>query len=599
MRITRPSLTLEFPEGEAIHGDVQTIGPEDIVSGSVSVSIQVLNGLRPSTGTCRLTIRPGVEALEDIIAAEGNVKAVLKDWDEVVFTGYLSTGWNWGIGAYGARSLDVTIEDVGRRLLSKTFTDGGRHLFRCRASRVVDEVCLRAGVTISDSDMCPEVDVVKVVESGETCADILSDMLYELGCTYTFDNSGFLRIVAIPTDGIPSLTVDSGSLSGEVTLRKEMRRYGGSRISYTELGEANDYLVYRNTTGGDSTHPYCNMTIPAGMHFDGTEIWSDADWNGSTWREDAQIEACNASSESDLVGSGTIVSAASPSIECISTGGNVVAEVKSSGGPYISMDVHNRGAMPSTVTRLDVKADILYRKAVSVLRTGDPDDVFEESMEYVHTLDGARRHANLVDQYNRCSGSVYTFRTDADIVPCSIVRLRDDVFTGLDVNVLVTAMKDDDRSDFRTYTAVGITGFSLDDDVYSRRTSAVGGSPRKGASAYEVAIAEGFVGDIDDWLQSLKGEDGRGLTVNVTSSNGSIFRMDGVDTVLSCQVLENGRDITDSLGDERFRWIRNTGDESEDEKWNTGSKALYHKTLHVLPEDCRGRTVFACEVDLG
>ena len=87
MRITRPSLTLEFPEGEAIHGDVQTIGPEDIVSGSVSVSIQVLNGLRPSTGTCRLTIRPGVEALEDIIAAEGNVKAVLKDWDVVVFTG--------------------------------------------------------------------------------------------------------------------------------------------------------------------------------------------------------------------------------------------------------------------------------------------------------------------------------------------------------------------------------------------------------------------------------------------------------------------------------------------------------------------------------
>ena len=285
------------------------------------------------------------------------------------------------------------------------------------------------------------------------------------------------------------------------------------------------------------------MTIPAWAHFDGTEIWSDADWNGSTWREDAMVEACNASSESNLVGSGTIVSATSPSIECISTGGNVVAEVKSAGGPYLSMDVYNRGAMPSTVTRLDVKADILYRKAVSVLRTGDSDDVFEESMEYVHTLYGARRHANLVDQYNRCSGSVYTFRTNADIVPCSIVRLRDDVFTGLDVNVLVTAMKDDDRSDFRTYTAVGITGFSLDDDVYSRRTSAVGGSPKKGASAYEVAIAEGFVGDIDDWLQSLKGEDGRGLTVNVTSSNGSIFRMDGVDTVLSCQVLENGRDM--------------------------------------------------------
>ena len=599
MRITRPSLTLEFPEGKARHGDVQVIGPDGITADSVSISIQVLNGLRPSTGTCRLTIEPGVPAVEDIIAAEGNVKAVLKDRDRTVFTGYLSTGWNWGIGAYGARSLDVTIEDIGRRLLSKSFTDGSRHLFRCKASRVIDEVCLRAGVTISDSDMCPDADVVKVVESGETCADILSDMLYELGCTYTFDNMGFLKVLAIPVDGIPSSTVESGSLSGEVSLRKEMRRYGGSRISYSELGEAEDYLVYRNTTGGDSTHPYCNMTIPAGAHFDGTGIWSDEDWEGATWRESAQVEACNAASESDLVGAGTIVAVTSPKIECTSTGGNIVADVDSEGGPYLSIEVHNKGAMQATVSRLDVKADILYRKAYSVLRTGDPDDVFEESLEYVHTLDDARRHANLVDQYNRCSGSVYTFKTDADISLCSIVRLVDDLFTGLDVNVLVTAVQENDRTGFRTFTAVGITEFSLDDDVYSRRTSAVGGSPKKGASAYEVAIAEGFVGDIGDWLQSLKGEDGRGLTVNVTSSNGSIFRMDGVDTVLSCQVLENGRDITDSLGDERFRWKRNTGDESEDEKWNTGSKALYHKTLHVLPEDCRGRTVFACEVDLG
>ena len=53
------------------------------------------------------------------------------------------------------------------------------------------------------------------------------------------------------------------------------------------------------------------------------------------------------------------------------------------------------------------------------------------------------------------------------------------------------------------------------------------------------------------------------------------------------------------MEDSRFKWIRKTDDELEDEKWNTSSKALYHKSVEITKEDCIGRTVFECEVDLG
>ncbi len=93
--------------------------------------------------------------------------------------------------------------------------------------------------------------------------------------------------------------------------------------------------------------------------------------------------------------------------------------------------------------------------------------------------------------------------------------------------------------------------------------------------------------------------DGYSFTVNISSSNGSIFRInEAVDTTLSVQVLKNGTDITDSMEDYRFNWKRRTGDETADEQWNTSSKAVAHKSVDITADDCLGRTVFECEVDL-
>lgn len=71
-----------------------------------------------------------------------------------------------------------------------------------------------------------------------------------------------------------------------------------------------------------------------------------------------------------------------------------------------------------------------------------------------------------------------------------------------------------------------------------------------------------------------------------------------VDTTLSIQVLRDTTDITEEMEDYRFKWIRKTSDEMEDEKWNTSEKALYHKSVYITTDDCLGKTVFECEVNL-
>lgn len=92
--------------------------------------------------------------------------------------------------------------------------------------------------------------------------------------------------------------------------------------------------------------------------------------------------------------------------------------------------------------------------------------------------------------------------------------------------------------------------------------------------------------------------DGYSYTILINSSNGNVFRLPNVSTTLSCVVLKNNEDITNLLDDSKFCWKRISSDAMLDEQWNTSSKALYHKTVDITGEDCIGRTVFECEVDL-
>lgn len=101
-----------------------------------------------------------------------------------------------------------------------------------------------------------------------------------------------------------------------------------------------------------------------------------------------------------------------------------------------------------------------------------------------------------------------------------------------------------------------------------------------------------------DGVDGVDGQDGYSYTILIESSNGNVFRLPNVSTTLSCVVLKNNEDITDTLEDSKFCWKRVSSDITLDEQWNTSSKALYHKSVDITGEDCIGRTVFECEVDL-
>ena len=529
MKITNPSLELSFLEDDLQSGHSRNpvIGNADIVYPGITFTLRLLDGLKSSSNYVSLQLHQKCSVIEDIISTDGDIKAVLKDGNTVLFTGYVSTGFSWSVTDSGEKALNITLEDVGTRLLGKNFIDTGSHLFNCSVFNAILAICNSCGVSVSSS--CTQISdtVTSVVESGKSCREILSQLLYEVNHVYFFDNLGELRVFKIDCTSTANLqTLDRTKLYAvngtAVTVSKKVGQYKSAKVSFKSLGTADNYLIYRNTTDQGNTL-YCNLVLPAGNWFDGTEIYTNVEYQDmilDTFRIPARIEASNALSEMEKVGSNKIISVSNVVQDFSADSNQVTSSITAAGGPYISIVVHNTDSVPHTVKKLDAYASIIYEKDTSIVRTSETvlsdasDNVFQEECSFIHTKTLAQKHVNLMGQYYRYCNTTYAFYSKEDIDLGSIIKLHDNAFSGLMVNVMLTAKEKSDKTGVITYSAIGITVFNLNEDVwhqysFSGNSDNKGSTGAEGKSAYQVAVDNGYTGTQGQWLESLKGADGQ------------------------------------------------------------------------------------------
>jgi hypothetical protein len=588
--IHSPSLTLTFLGGdlEAGHSLVQTIGEEHIVRRTITFHQQLLNGLKSASNQVDLLLERTCPAIEDIIATEGDVKAVLVDGTVTLFIGYLSTSYNWMLTDSGTQALAITIEDTGTRLFGKAFIESGRHLFNCTASEAIEAICTRAGIIVSPECISLTASVTRSVDGSITCRELLDQLVYELGHVYFFDALGQLRLFQVDctsTENLPTLDKDDLVVVGgkAITLSKKIRQYKSARVSFTRLGTAGDYLVYRNTTGRGDGHPYCYLKLEGGQHFDGSELYTDSEWTeaqADSFRTPALIEACNGASEIDIVGGSTIIAVSNVRSEFTAESGSVSAAITAAGGPYLQVTAHNSGRLAYHITRLDAYADIIYERDMNVVRTADSvyegessDNLFSEELLFVHERTLAQAHANLLGQYHRQSNSSYSFFCATDLACGTLVRIHDDAFSGLSVAVLITARTYTDESPVYHYQAVGISAFDL------------------GAPAYLEVLSKGK--NDSRGAEGPPGEDA--YLLQVISEGGTTFRTTSAfSTTMRARVFKGGVEVTDQFSNADFRWSRTSGDAHADAIWNSEHYSVGGKTLSITQDDVAGRTNFFC-----
>lgn len=504
MRVNNPVLVLTFLGNDLTsgHSTTQTIDNSWIVNHSIVPSLQLLNGLKSSSDQFGLTLFRRCPSVEDIIATEGNIRAQLYDGESIIFTGFVSTSYSWTVTDHGESALAITIESVGTRLFSKPFIEYGYHFFDTSASTVVYEIINPLGLQIKPGDERKLLQPVrKEVEAGKTCRELLDSLFYECNAVYTFNAQGQLCVEQITASTAGARVIDSEHLyrlNGKaISLSKALRTYKGARLRYSETANASDYLVYRNTTSQDSEHPYCNLKLGAGEWFDGAEIYTAQEWSEATadqFREPTLISAVNASSESSIVGSGKII-AISNAHQLVVCDSGITVQIEAVGGKWFKITAHNTTNSDRYITRMDLYADIIYEKSQGVIRTQiqgseDGKSLLEEEMTWIHDKDNAQRHGNLLAQYHRNCGANYTFYSELDLDLGTVIKLNDNVYSGLEVYVLIYAAKGTSDGDLTEYKAVGISTFDLDEPTYHGTTQPAHQSGAQGPAGEPGATAE-------------------------------------------------------------------------------------------------------------
>jgi len=455
MYIQTPNLTVTYLE----ESEQVIISTDYIVKDSITFKQQLLKDLYSSSNSITLTLTSGCAENLKMLKASGDIKAVLKDGATVLFTGYISDNYNWIVNSYGTTDLQITIEDVGTKLLPKSYIKNGTSaVLEDAADTIVRTIATAAGITVDSDFPVISTNVLRVVESGETCQDLIKSLLFEVGYAYYFTNEGKLsakKIDCESTSGVPVINKDDLYVTGgsAITLQKRTRQYKSSKVSYRSVAKRYETLVYKDISGQDDSHPDCNISLTLG------QTYPDPDGGVS------YVEAEDLTCGNEIVYIENVV----PTVTV--SQGTVSSSISQHGARDISVLLtctSTGGYQNAIVSKLESKADITYIEAENEVIAGvisssdESDNMYQYESEWIHTKAAADKLANLLTDYYRYCNKQFTFKSKVDIECGAIVKVWDDLFSGLAVNVMVIGRSYSDKHDIYTYSAVSISEFDFD-----------------------------------------------------------------------------------------------------------------------------------------
>lgn len=464
----------------ANHSGANAIIIEDVVR-NIRQDEQLTTNLESSSLLWKVTL-PHDCAYSTTILEEDEWSAVLYDEDSShntypFFTGYLSDSANYTINQNGQQALQVTLEDKGVHLFKQPYTktvseeisgDFSYDDDQTQRYGVIQQLCKKLNIdyNISYTDTTP---VRYVVEPSETYESLLKSLCKEFCYAYSFDNLGRLYLIPLSTSNFVNVPeVNDTELYDSIQLSKKAATYKGSRIEYKELATRTGALIYRDISkpNDNATHPDCWISLNAGDVYPAGNN-SITYYKVTDLQEGAEVFSFDSSTLSTTVnwydGSGTTdvftnygVNELQIKITCVTNG---------------------------HIDKLEASADLTYVKSKNVVY-GNADSITEalreEECKWIHTEDPAKKYANFIAQYDKYCSRTFTFKTTNNYTLGQIIRLRENLHTGLGSYIMITrrtrTLTDYDStnksfSGVWTYDAVSTSEFDYSKQVIPLKTT--------------------------------------------------------------------------------------------------------------------------------
>ena len=427
-----------------------------------------------SSVSVTINYNPEVIAL---FAKTNQVNAVLKNNNDIIFTGIINTELNWTDEGtpYPIQNISFTVNDNTYLFDTETTTEIG--LINANLSTIVQKLCDDCNVTVFSHDTSATNLTVEafVIDKEKNYKTILNNILYQYGFSYYFNAQGHLVYFNFKNIEKDLTPLTENEMITKVKVQKLSKNYGAIKLSFDSLVKKENELVYFKGSGYESD----NERKPAVLQKD---LYYPFESSPSIEADEGIVEQSfiNGFAESTSKYNGETELRRSNDTKLLYTenhtlvndwdGGNIVVNRTNYSFTKAQVRLQNTGTEDANIYSLSIRADAWYRDTENTVKVGIDKKAFDCQCEYIFNNTNATNTANALYQYF-CGGKFkVTAQAEYYYAPGTFVNI-DTGISGFTSKGLVLTTSKDYLTNLYTLIIITLNEASIDITRFKKNNS--------------------------------------------------------------------------------------------------------------------------------
>ena len=409
--------------------------------------------------------------LHKILVENQNIPAKLIDGDKILFTGTIDSGISWTDNGNPEplECFNITIFDNTGKLQATTESEFA--MINKSLTEIIVAICDKCGIVCSRTNFPADDPIVPVfiLPAEKEFYQPLSDLLFEYGYAFGFDNNGYFGLINLAQ---PQSATFNEDLYAGVKFSRTKKKYTGLSVTYGQLVQKNNEQVFFEGGDLDAENKILPIVIQPGAYY--------------PWESDPIIEADEGQvfqqfaagfAEEKTLYNGEKKYQRNNNSKLIYTtnhelvqdySDNLTVDRKEFSFTQASIRFHNTSASDATLKQLAIRATAYYRQEQQIILGSGKK--FEYQTNYLYDKAKTDAFVEILKKYFLGGNFKITFKTDVEFTPGTKTKINTGL-SGITADVLILSCEKDFDNENYTVNAITIQDISLDEKKYQTQKS--------------------------------------------------------------------------------------------------------------------------------
>lgn len=409
--------------------------------------------------------------LHKILVENQNIPAKLIDDDKIIFTGTIDSGISWTDNGNPEplECFNITIFDNSGKLQATTESEFA--MINKPLTEIIVAICDKCGIVCSRTNFPVDDPIVPVfiLPAEKEFYQPLSDLLFEYGYAFGFDNNGYFGLINLTQ---PQTATFNDDLYAGVKFSRTKKKYTGLSVTYGQLIQKNNEQVFFEGGDLDAENKILPIVIQPGSYY---PLESDPIIEADEGQVFQQFAAGFA--EEKTLYNGEKKYQRNNNSKLIYTtnhelvpdfSDNLTVDRKEFSFTQASIRFHNASTTDATLKQLAIRATAYYRQEQQIILGSGKK--FEYQTNYLYDKEKTDDFVEILKKYFLGGNFKITFKTDTEFTPGTKTKLNTGL-SGITADVLILSCDKDFDNENYTVNAITIQDISLDEKKYQTQKS--------------------------------------------------------------------------------------------------------------------------------